>query len=267
MSDPTSKQFVNRSPRKGFVYLIGVREAPNYFKIGQTLDLHHRLQSLDGGNHQTLYLVWSLATNYPLDSERALHHHFKAKRFKKEWFKLLPEDLEWLRTLSESDLVDQNTHQAQPKVLPIKDQDFENDIEDVVDAEDLYDLEKLQAAYRDEHYSGRPRYANPMLRLDGSIAYYKELGFSNDWLLVKFEIKLQKLFPESIFRYYAENKRQYDLLMEELRVGLWKRSTAVLKSQMGLKQAGNLRHYQTPLALSYELLAENMSAYELERQQ
>ena len=62
-------------------------------------------------------------------------------------------------------------------------------------------------------------------------------------------------------------KWQYAVITDELRLGLWKRSTATLKAQMGLKKNDNLRDKQPLLALTYELLAENMSGYELDQKQ
>jgi hypothetical protein len=58
---------------------------------------------------------------------------------------------------------------------------------------------------------------------------------------------------------------QYAVITDEMRRGLWKRSTVMLREQMGLKKNDNLRDHQTALALSYEMLAENMSAYELDQ--
>lgn len=50
-----------------------------------------------------------------------------------------------------------------------------------------------------------------------------------------------------------------------MRIGLWKRNTATLKKDIGIKEGDNLRDHQSDIALAYELLAERISARELEQ--
>ena len=48
-----------------------------------------------------------------------------------------------------------------------------------------------------------------------------------------------------------------------MRRGLWNRSTAALKAQMNLKKSDSLRDHQSDIAIAYEVLAERISAFEL----
>lgn len=58
--------------------------------------------------------------------------------------------------------------------------------------------------------------------------------------------------------------RHFAIITDKMRLGLWKRNTATLKKQIGLRKNDSLRDNMSGLALSYEQLAENLSAVEME---
>jgi hypothetical protein len=51
-----------------------------------------------------------------------------------------------------------------------------------------------------------------------------------------------------------------------MRQALWKRNTRTIKKELELPEKGNVRDHMTMIALSYELLAENLSAAALDQQ-
>jgi len=63
----------------------------------------------------------------------------------------------------------------------------------------------------------------------------------------------------------SPQQRQYAVVTDEMRLGLWKRTTAILKEQMELKKNDNLRDHQSDIAIAYELLTERISTFELDQ--
>jgi hypothetical protein len=109
---------------------------------------------------------------------------------------------------------------------------------------------------------------DPEKALDAAIEAYRRQGKSEAWIQTRIMGKVQRLYFTSAFKKSlrtAPSQWQYALITDEMRLGVWKRSTATIREQMGLKKSDNLRDHQSALALNYEMLAENMSAYELEQ--
>src|SRR5262249_42067027 len=109
---------------------------------------------------------------------------------------------------------------------------------------------------------------DPDQALEAAIQGYRRQGKSEQWIATRMESKVKRLHFTSAFRKSMRRepqKWQYAVITDELRLGLWKRTTAQLREQMNLKKNDNLRDSQSMLAISYELLAENISAVELEQ--
>jgi len=107
---------------------------------------------------------------------------------------------------------------------------------------------------------------DPERAIDAAIEAYRRMGKSEDWIATRIQSRIARLKFTSAFKYSLLNKptpKHYAVITDELRLGLWRRKTAELRRQMGLKENANLRDHQSSLALSYELLAENLSAAEL----
>lgn len=76
---------------KGYVYLICDGE---YFKIGVTKsDIKKRLQKLQTGNSDDLWIRDWYETDMPFKIENSLHKKYFAKKIKNEWFDLSADDV------------------------------------------------------------------------------------------------------------------------------------------------------------------------------
>ncbi len=72
-----------------YTYII---ESQGYYKIGKAKDVDRRLKDYNTHNP-----VFKLIIVIGSDCEKYLHLRFATKRFKYEWFKLLQEDIKWIR--------------------------------------------------------------------------------------------------------------------------------------------------------------------------
>lgn len=74
----------------GFVYLIGMKNQPNKFKIGSTRrkDINDRLKQLQTGNAEELYIKDFFETEKPFKLEQMLHNKYKSERLIGEWFEM-----------------------------------------------------------------------------------------------------------------------------------------------------------------------------------
>jgi hypothetical protein len=81
--------------KPGYVYLIEARTGnERRYKIGVSHDPLSRKTHLDTmTSADEMKLLFHTATNYPLTLEARLHHRFKEKRTRGEWFKLSPEEV------------------------------------------------------------------------------------------------------------------------------------------------------------------------------
>jgi hypothetical protein len=109
---------------------------------------------------------------------------------------------------------------------------------------------------------------DPDQAIDAAIEAYRRMGKSEKWIATRIQSKAMRLRFTAAFRQALRqdpSQMQYAIITDEMRVGLWRRKTAKIKQQMGLKKNDSLRDNMGSLALSYELLAENISAEEFER--
>jgi hypothetical protein len=108
---------------------------------------------------------------------------------------------------------------------------------------------------------------DPEKALDAVIEMYQRMGKTEKWI----EIRL--LSTVRRHRFTAAFKRslripparwQYAVITDTVYIGLWKRDSATLKLQIGLKKSANLRDHQSALAILYQSIAEEMSSVELD---
>ena len=77
-----------------FVYLIGKIDDDNICKIGVTKNkVLNRLNELQTGSSDELYIKQTFETNYPFKLEKMLHKHFNDKKIMNEWIYLSNEDI------------------------------------------------------------------------------------------------------------------------------------------------------------------------------
>lgn len=96
------KQFVEKPKRvlekSGYVYLLKEVNGAHY-KIGQTSNPEQRKQNFDVKLPFAVEFEVLIETNNRYELERQLHQRFAHKREKGEWFKLSPEDVEYIQKL------------------------------------------------------------------------------------------------------------------------------------------------------------------------
>lgn len=78
-----------------FVYLIGENKDENTYKIGVTKhkDIKNRMNELQTGNSNELFIKDYFETKYPYKLEKMLHRHFYNKNILNEWFSLNNDDI------------------------------------------------------------------------------------------------------------------------------------------------------------------------------
>jgi hypothetical protein len=111
---------------------------------------------------------------------------------------------------------------------------------------------------------------DPDKAIDAAVAGYRRQGHSEKWIQTRILSKLARLYFTASFTKSLRSKPhkwQYAVITDEVYLGLWKRSTSVIKAQMGLKKNDSLRDNQSALALSYQMVAENMSGHKLDQKQ
>jgi hypothetical protein len=111
---------------------------------------------------------------------------------------------------------------------------------------------------------------DPEQAIDAAIEAYRRIGKSEEWIAVRIQSKVVRLRFTGAFKHALKGDPQrwhYGAITDAMRLGLWKRNTNTLRKQLGLKENANLRDHQSMLAVSYELLAETISATELEMNQ
>ena len=79
----------------GYIYLIGEYENSNLYKIGVTKysNIGKRINELQTGNSNEMYLKASFKSKYPYKLEKMLHRRFNSTRVMNEWFNLTDEDI------------------------------------------------------------------------------------------------------------------------------------------------------------------------------
>ncbi len=110
----------------------------------------------------------------------------------------------------------------------------------------------------------------PDLMIEAAIETYRAQGKSDAWIASRLlGIQTRKIFTaafQNSLRGQASSY-QYAQITDTMRIGVWKRNTATIRKELGLGKSANVRDNMSMLALSYELLAENLSAVALDQHQ
>ncbi len=102
--------------------------------------------------------------------------------------------------------------------------------------------------------------------IDAAIEAYRRQGKDERWISARLTGKIKRMqFTAALKTAVAEvlTKPHYALATDEVYKGLWGRTAAILKDEIGVPPKASLRDYQPTLALSYQALAEEVSAQTL----
>lgn len=111
---------------------------------------------------------------------------------------------------------------------------------------------------------------DPEKAIEAAIAAYKRMGKTDEWIEGRLRSKVRRIIFTASFQRvlnFPPQSLHFAIITDELRLGLWKRSTRTLKAQIGLKEKDNLRDHLSRIALDYETLAESISTYDLDQNQ
>ncbi len=95
---------------------------------------------------------------------------------------------------------------------------------------------------------------------------YQRMGKSDGWIGVRIQSSIQRVkFTSAFRRALREDPQQFHfaLITDTMRVGIWKRTTKQLRAELNLKSTANLRDHLSELALTYEMLAEQIAERDL----
>jgi len=96
---------VERTPKNGFVYLLKTPLDGTLFKIGKASNPYNRLKTFNVKLPFPIQYECLIQTTDMSLLERELHTKFASKRLDGEWFRLDQEDVEYIRTLANTETV------------------------------------------------------------------------------------------------------------------------------------------------------------------
>lgn len=106
---------------------------------------------------------------------------------------------------------------------------------------------------------------NPDKLLDAVIEEYKRQGKDDTWINARINGKIKRaMFTTALKMVIVDvSEKHFGLATNEVYMGLWGRNADQLKLQMNLNKYASLRDNQPTLALSYQGIAEEVSAKRL----
>ncbi len=107
---------------------------------------------------------------------------------------------------------------------------------------------------------------NPDRVIEAVIEFYRKRGDADEWIASRIlSVQTRKWFVAEFQRslLFPPASPLFGKITNTMRRGVWKRDTATLKKEMNLKENDSLRDHMPGLALTYEMIAENASAYVL----
>jgi hypothetical protein len=102
--------------------------------------------------------------------------------------------------------------------------------------------------------------------IEAAIKAYRAQGKDEKWIRARLEGKIKReKFTSALQVAVVEmlTKKHYALATDEIYKGLWGRTAAILKGELNLPTKANLRDHQPVLALTYQGIAEEVSAHKL----
>lgn len=112
-------------------------------------------------------------------------------------------------------------------------------------------------------------YDNPDAALNAVIEGYKRRGKSMEWIKTRIAGKVNRIkFTAALKAAVAEiTQDHYRVATDDIYLGLWQRTAAMLKREMAIPSNKSLRDGQPMLGLSYQSITEEMIAIRLEDRQ
>ncbi|HLA43059.1 MAG TPA: hypothetical protein VJZ27_06470 [Aggregatilineales bacterium] len=106
---------------------------------------------------------------------------------------------------------------------------------------------------------------DPDEAIDAAINEYRRRGKSDAWINARITGKVKrKMFTEALSAAIADMMNQYyGWATNEIYEGLWGRTAELLRKQLGISTKASLRDNQPTLALTYQGIAEEVSAQKL----
>ncbi len=107
---------------------------------------------------------------------------------------------------------------------------------------------------------------DPDQAIDAAIKAYRAQGKDDRWIQARIEGKIKRnRFTAALSAAVADvlTPRHYAMATDDIYKGLWGRTAAYLKGELGLPKNANLRDHQPMLALHYQGIAEEVSAQKL----
>lgn len=107
---------------------------------------------------------------------------------------------------------------------------------------------------------------DPDTALDAVIQRYRELGKDDRWIQARLEGKIKRnQFTAALNEAVVEilTRRHYAIATDDIYLGLWKRTSAHLKTELNVPKNASLRDHQPRLALHYQGIAEEVAAQKL----
>ncbi|MBA3868963.1 MAG: hypothetical protein H0X30_07405 [Anaerolineae bacterium] len=107
---------------------------------------------------------------------------------------------------------------------------------------------------------------NPDKLIDAFIEYHRKRGKDDRWIQMRIDSKIKRnQFTSALAEFVRDEltPRHYATATDEVYRGLWGRTAAALKTQLGVSGSNSLRDYQPTLALYYQGIVEEVCAQKL----
>ncbi len=107
---------------------------------------------------------------------------------------------------------------------------------------------------------------NPDKLLDAFIEYHRKRGMDDSWIRARIESKIRRnKFTAALSEFVRDvlTPRHYAIATDDVYQGLWGRTAATLKKELGVSNNESLRDQQPILALHYQGIVEEVCAQKL----
>lgn len=94
-----ARQELDSPDPSGYVYLLSAMHDKTLYKIGRTINPKNRLKTFGVKLPFDVEYECVIQTDDMYDLEMQLHRHFAKVRLQGEWFKLSPEDVQYIKSL------------------------------------------------------------------------------------------------------------------------------------------------------------------------
>jgi hypothetical protein len=107
---------------------------------------------------------------------------------------------------------------------------------------------------------------DPDAAIDAAIEAYRKMGKDDRWISARIDGKIKRAKFTAALRAAVNMtlaQNHYAIATDDIYVGLWGRTAAILRGELEITTPSSLRDYQPALALVYQGLAEEVSARKL----